>query len=56
MRFVGSLATWLQQFKQSKERETAYSFVRRSLVYIGPSEIQRLVEQFYPRTVYDRLM
>jgi len=56
MRFVESLATWLQQFKQSKERETAYSFVRRSLVYIGPSEIQRLVEQFYPRTVYDRLM
>ena len=54
MRFIESLATWLQQFKQ-EERETAYAFVRNSLVYIGPSEMQRLVEQFYPRTVGDRL-
>ena len=54
MRFIESLATWLQQFKQH-ERETAYAFVR-TLVYIGPSEMQRLVEQFYPRTVRDRLV
>lgn len=56
MRFIESLATWLQQFRESKEREIAYDFVRRTLVYIGPSEIQRLVEQFYPRTVRDRLV
>ena len=31
MRFIESLATWLQQFKQN-ERETAYAFVRRTLV------------------------
>ena len=55
MRFIESLATWLQQFKQH-ERETAYAFVRRSLVYIGPSEMHRLVEQFYPRTVRDHLV
>ena len=55
MRFIESLATWLQQFKP-QERETAYTFVRRSLVYIGPSEMQRLVEQFYPRFVQDRLV
>ena len=55
MRFIESLATWLQQFKPA-ERETAYDFVRRTLVYIGPSEMQRLVEQFYPRTVSDRLV
>ena len=55
MRFIESLATWLQQFTQS-ERETAYEFVRHSLVYIGPNEMQRLVEQFYPRTVQDRLV
>ncbi len=56
MRFIESLTTWLQQFKQLQERETAYAFVRRTLVYIGPSEMQRLVEQFYPRTVRDRLV
>lgn len=55
MRFIESLATWLQQFKP-EERETAYAFVRRTLVYIGPSEMQRLVEQFYPRFVRDRLV
>jgi hypothetical protein len=54
MRFVESLATWLQQFEPS-ERETAYAFVRQTLVYVGPGEMQRLVEQFYPRTVLDRL-
>ena len=54
MRFVESLATWLQQFKQ-QERETAYAFVRDTLVYIGPGEMQRLVEQFYPRTVRNHL-
>ena len=55
MRFIESLATWLQQFTKA-ERETAYAFVRSALVYIGPSEMQRLVEQFYPREVRDRLM
>jgi hypothetical protein len=55
MRFIESLATWLQQFVP-QERETAYAFVRRTLVYIGPGEMQRLVEQFYPRTVRDRLV
>lgn len=55
MRFIESLATWLQQF-EPHERETAYAFVRHTLVYIGPGEMQRLVEQFYPQTVRDRLI
>ena len=56
MRFIESLVTWLQQFEQLQERETAYDFVRHTLVYIGPGEMQRLVEQFYPRTVRDRIV
>lgn len=55
MRFIESLATWLQQFTQS-ERDTAYAFVRQALVFIGPGEMERLVEQFYPRTVRDRIV
>jgi hypothetical protein len=55
LRFIESLATWLQQFKKP-DRETAYHFVRHTLVYIGPREMQRLVEQFYPRIVFERLM
>ena len=56
MRFIESLVTWLQQFAKPQEREAAYAFVRHSLVYVGPREMQRLVEQFYPRTVRDRLV
>ena len=55
MRFVESLATWLQQF-EPQERETAYAFVRHTLVYVGPGEMQRLVEQFYPRTVRNHIV
>ena len=55
MRFTESLATWLQQFN-AQDREAAYRFVRRSLVYIGPNEMTRLVERFYPRTVIGRLI
>ena len=55
MRFVETLATWLQQFDQ-EHRETAYGFIRHTLVYIGPNEMQRLVEQFYPRTVHPNLV
>jgi len=54
MRFLESLAVWLQQF-DAEERETAYIFVRQTLTYVGAAELQRLVEQFYPRTVRDRL-
>lgn len=53
MRFIESLATWLQQFKSAEQRRTAYDFVRNALVYIGPSEMQRLVEQLYPKIVRD---
>jgi len=55
MRFLESLSVWLQQFKP-EQRETAYGFVRNTLTYVGPAELQRLVEQFYPRTVRDRLL
>lgn len=54
MRFIESLATWLQQFSK-EHRATAYQFVRETLVYIGPGEMQKLVEQFFPHTVRSHL-
>ena len=54
MRFIESLATWLQQFAED-HRETAYKFIRQALVYIGPGEMQKLVEQFFPHTVRSHL-
>src|SRR5437588_5785285 len=54
-RFVESLANWLQQFEAS-ERETAYHFIRNHLVYVGPAEMQHLVELTYPETIQPRLL
>lgn len=54
-RFVESLADWLQQFPQA-DREAAYAFIRRHLVYIGTAEMNHLVELFFPETVQWRLM
>lgn len=53
--FLESLATWLQQF-EGEDRPTAYDLVRRRLIYIGESEVQRLVELFYPRMLEKRLL
>lgn len=53
-RFIESLAIWLQQFK-NEDRKLAYAFVRSSLVYVGPGEMQRLVELFFPSVVQNRL-
>jgi len=53
-RFAESLLDWLQQF-DSAEREIAYKFVRERLVFVGSSELQHLVELFYPETVRELL-
>jgi hypothetical protein len=55
MRFIESLADWLQQFP-SEDRAIAYDFVRKDLVFISPSEMRHLVELFYPETVQPRLL
>jgi hypothetical protein len=55
LRFIESLAGWLQQFQKS-ERETAYRFVRDRLVYIGAAEMQHMVELAYPETIRRRLI
>ncbi|MEX1183988.1 MAG: hypothetical protein WEF86_12215 [Gemmatimonadota bacterium] len=54
VRFIESLANWMQQFEPT-DRECAYAFVRSALVYIGPAEMLRLVESFYPEHVQRRL-
>jgi len=55
VRFVEGLANWMQQFAKP-DREQAYAFVQRALVYIGPGEMLRLVESFYPEHVQRRLV
>jgi hypothetical protein len=50
VRFAESLAGWLQQFV-GDDRMAAYSFIKSRLIYFSALEIQRLVDQFYPRFV-----
>jgi hypothetical protein len=55
VRFLERLSVWLQQFKP-QHRETAYQFVKNRLVYIGPAEMQLLVERLYPEVIERRLV
>jgi len=55
MRFIESLAAWLQQFPEDK-RAVAYSFIRRRLVFLSLREMRHLVGLFYHDTVEPRLM
>jgi hypothetical protein len=55
-RFLESLASWLQQFGSVEEREIAYRFVLNVLIYIGPAELQGLIELFYPVNVERRIV
>jgi hypothetical protein len=47
VKFVESLALWLSQFEQA-DRESAYKFVRRHLVFISTTEMGHLVRSVYP--------
>jgi hypothetical protein len=55
VRFVESLAGWLQQFELA-ERNAAYSFVKNLLVYFSPAEIQHLIDLVYPDCIRARLL
>jgi hypothetical protein len=55
VRFIETLADWLQQFKPN-ERETAYEFVRNHIVFISALEIQHLAQRMYPQIIHPHLV
>ena len=50
-RFLESLALWLQQFGEGKEREIAYAFVKERLVFVSNEEVDSLVELAFPTII-----
>lgn len=50
VRFIETLVTWLKQFCPP-DRQVAYEFIKRRLVYISPAELQRVIEAFVPEVV-----
>lgn len=56
MRFIESLAIWLQQFQSSEERRIAYGFVKARLVFVSAAEIAHLVAISYPDLIRPTLI
>lgn len=48
MRFIESLALWLDQFRSVDERKRAYDFVRSHLIFISSQEMAHLVGIAFP--------
>lgn len=48
MRFVESLALWLNQFKTKSERNVAYEFVKKRLIFFSNAEMAHFVSVAYP--------
>lgn len=48
MRFVESLALWLNQFDPEEERKQAYEFVCSYLIFVSDYEMEHLVSIAYP--------
>lgn len=48
MRFIESLALWLDQFGSDDERRQAYGFIRSRLIFISHAEMAHLVAVAFP--------
>lgn len=48
MRFLESLALWLQQFNTPEERNIAYDFFKEKLIFYSNSEMEQLVSMAFP--------
>ncbi len=56
LRFIESLALWLDQFDEGAERKAAYRFVRDRLLFISADEMNHLVELTFPTIIRPRLV
>jgi hypothetical protein len=48
MRYIESLAYWLDQFGSDQEKRVAYEYINRKLIYISDDEIEHLISVVYP--------
>lgn len=55
-RFIESLALWLRQFDAGAERQAAYEFVRKRLVFISSEEMNNLVGLSFPTIIRPSLI
>jgi hypothetical protein len=48
IRFIESLARWLNQFNTHSEKQIAYNFVKNRLIFISKKELEHLAATAYP--------
>lgn len=48
MRYIESLAYWLDQFDTDQEKQVAYKFINKNLIYISNDEMEHLISVVYP--------
>ncbi len=51
MRFIESLALWLEQFETDQEKRVAFDFVRNRVVFVSAAEVTHLVAISYPDVI-----
>ena len=51
MRFMESLVLWLERFPSAEEKETAYEYVKRNLIFISTRELEHLIQMTYMNTI-----
>jgi hypothetical protein len=55
-KFIEALCLWLEQFATREERETAYAFVRKRIVFISGADMHHLVEASFPDVIRPSLI
>ena len=56
MRFIESLACWLEQFSTRQKRNIAYQFIKSRLIFISDREIEHLVSIAFRDIIRPRLI
>lgn len=55
-RFIECLALWLKRFDTEQERQTAYEFVKKNMIFISETEMQQLVAVAFDDYIRDKIM
>lgn len=56
MRFMSSLVQWLDQFKDEKDKEIAFDFIKKRLVFISSTQMNYLVDLLYDSKIRPDLL
>ncbi len=56
MRFVESLALWLKQFTSNNERQIAYDFIKKRLIFFSHEEMAHFASIVYPDFIRPELI